>query len=164
MRWALLWLLVISSATGSVGRADEPSKPDPKATAASLEGDWVLLPHKATVGAANQMVTWIDVNGFDYFKPLGVKELADLSYLRFEKGKLRLLTDLDKKEARVGVRVEPPGGRVREPGFCRVVFDVDGKPLAGICRVQGDKLEIRVPESCVCAKTGQLAVYQRVGK
>src|SRR5262245_8248056 len=164
MRWTLLWTLVISSATWSVGRADEPLKPDPKATAASLEGDWVLLPHKATLGAANQMVTWVDVMGFDYFKPLGVKELADLSYLRFEKGNLRLLTDLDKKEARVGVRVEPPGEQVREAGFCRVVFDVDGTPLAGICRVRGDKLEIRVPEGCVCAKTGQLAVYQRVGK
>lgn len=164
MRSALLCLLVIASATGSVIRADEPAKPDPKATAAALEGDWVLLPHKATAGAANQMVTSVDAFGFDQFKPLGVNKLADLSYLRFEKGKLRLLTDLDNTEARVGVRVEPPGEGVRAAGFCRVVFEVDGKALVGVCRTQGDKLEIRVPEGCVCAKTGQLAVYQRVGK
>ena len=40
----------------------------------------------------------------------------------------------------------------------------DGKTLTGICKVRGDKLELRVPETCSCAKTGQIAVYQRVGK
>src|SRR5262249_27713320 len=164
MRWVLLSLLLIPSAIGSVVRGDEPAKPDPKATAASLEGDWVLLPHKATLGAANKMVTWIDVSGFGYFKPLGVKELTDLSYLRFEKGKLRLLPDLDKQEARVTVRVEAPGEGVREAGFCRVVFEVDGKPLAGICRIQGEKLGRRRAQGGGCANTGGLAVCHAARK
>jgi hypothetical protein len=164
MRWVLLLLLLVFSAIGSVVRADEHAKPDPKATAASLEGDWVLLPHKATLGAANNMVTWVDASGFTFFEPLGVKEFADLSYLRFEKGTLRLLTDLDKKWARAGVRVEPPDEGVREGGFCRIVFTKKCGQLVGICRVQGDKLEIRVPATCSCPKSGQIAVYQRVGK
>ena len=164
MRWILLLVLSIFSTIASVVRADERDKPDPKATAASLEGDWVLLPHKATLGAANNMVTWVDVSGFDLFKPLGVKDLSDLSYLRFQKGTLRLLADLDKNYGRCGVRVEPPDEAVREGGFCRIVFTKKCGPLTGICRVQGDKLELRVPEPCRCPKSGQIAVYQRVGK
>ena len=163
MRWLLTLTLAAFTAVGSLTGADAPAKPDPKATATAMDGDWVLLPHKATLGTDAKMVSWVDAAGFDNFKPLGVKELADLSYLRFEKGKARLLSDLDAKEARLAIRVESPTG-LNEAGFCRVVFEADGKTLAGICKVQGDKLELRVPETCKCAKSGQIAVYQRVGK
>ena len=163
MRCVLTVMLSAVSPFNTLTAADAPATPDPKATAAAMDGDWVLLPHKATLARDAKMVTWVDAAGFDNFKPLGVTKLADLSFLRFEKGKARLLSDLDEKDARLAVRVESPTG-IHEAGFCRVVFEADGKKLTGICKVQGDKLELRVPETCVCAKSGQIAVYQRVGK
>jgi hypothetical protein len=140
----------------------DPEKPDPAVVARALEGDWVSLPHKATLGAKSGMVSWVGESGFGHFKALGAETLADLSYLRIDAGKLRLLRHLDTPG---GLPISTAGTTSSEPGFCRVTFTrPDGKAATGICRVVGDKMEVRFPETCVCAKSGDIAVYQRVGK
>ena len=150
---------IIGSSASLAADAADPEKPDPAVVTRALEGDWVLLPHKATLGAKTHMVTWIDEAGFGHFKPLGAERLADLSYLRVEAGKLRLLNQLDKPG---GLPVLIGGATGSEPGICRITVTLpDGKAATGVCRVVGDKLEVRFPETCVCAKSGDIAVYQR---
>ena len=145
-------LLLVFVIAGSLGwAADPPLGRDAKKELQSMQGSWRLIESESSFATDGVIKRYLP----DYKK--------ELQSLNMEGNKLTLHMRRDPLVVANDLQIENVRDHVKGNRLICFTFG-DGRAMLGSYKVVGDKVEIRVPETCICTRTGIIASFARVKK
>jgi hypothetical protein len=144
-RFLVLMLAVVASAPLA---ANDPAKRERGNDLQSMQGKWQLVERESFFATDGPIKEYLP----EYKRELEV--------VRIERN--QLLVNSKRQPMAIANDLRLPDVRVKSGNHLICFTFEDGRAMLGSYRLQGNKLEIRVPETCECTRTGIIATFERI--
>jgi len=143
-------VFLVAGITSVSFAADEEGKFERRKDVRSMQGKWQLVEKESSFATDDVIMEYLPQYKDD-IKVIGIE--GNRLLVGSKRQPLVMATDL---------RLQGTEVRVKEGNHLICFTLEDGSAMLGSYRLEGDKLEIRVPETCECTRTGIIATFARI--